>query len=458
MSTCANPRILRSGDIIESATLTASASDTGYPVANTQDWKEYTYVQSSGAATYNIVAELANGALGDTFDNLDSWTETDANGTLSVSGGALTYNSGANANDNPDINQDGTLTVASNFAMELVFDATAFATATSSEWYWELEFAAGYKVRAKVDDNGGSPRITFSRDANAGSYTDVDDYTLGGGTSGRINIERETNGDVTCKVYDDNDSSYHANGTYAGGSNYQSTTLNSHIIEFFVDTRTGGSMTATCATLYHASAQSVDCMGLAGHNFDTVGITRIKLESSVGGVGYAEEIAAFAPPNGDETIAKFFTPTQPFLFLKLTYDNNGGSNFIPQLGIWYVGEKIELPRLSRTPHDPDELEDVNNKLIGGTGYMLEVNHEHTMRKSTYTSNLITQTFIDDTWKPFIFDYRESNFIFVWDATNHSDEARLMRFADNRHTMPYQGLYRDLTFTLEGRMEEEGISA
>jgi hypothetical protein len=194
---------------------------------------------------------------------------------------------------------------------------------------------------------------------------------------------------------------------------------------------------------------TADCFAVAGHNLNTQGVTRISLDGSNNDADWTEVVADFAPPNGDDTFAKFFTQAT-WRYWRLDIDNNVGANYDPQIGIFYVGNKIEMSRLIRPPHDPDELRDHSNVQIGGAGHLLGLTNDYTQRRHRYMHPNIGQTFIDNTWNPFIKSYRTSPFVWVWDYENHSDEAYLMAFERPEHTMPFGGgIWRELNFQMVG---------
>jgi hypothetical protein len=152
-------------------------------------------------------------------------------------------------------------------------------------------------------------------------------------------------------------------------------------------------------------------------------------------------------------MVKFFTPSQPAAWWKLTVDNGGGSNFIPQIGIWALAEYIELPRVPVTPHDPDHIRDHSNIVTGGQGHRLGVTNDYSQRTFTYRSQLITQAFITNTWIPFLESYRQSNFAWMWNYDDKPNEAYLMGFTRPNHTMPYSSKWRRLNFEMSGRYVE-----
>ena len=195
---------------------------------------------------------------------------------------------------------------------------------------------------------------------------------------------------------------------------------------------------------------SANCFAVAGHNLNTEGVTRISLEGADGG-GYTEVVADFAPPNGDDAFVKFFDQAS-WTNWQISIDNAGGAPYDPQIGIWYVGNYIELPRRGSNPHDPDELEDHSNLAVGGAGHLLGLTNDFTTRKHSYSHQNIAQSFITDTWKPFIADKRMSPFIWLSDHENNPNEAYLMAFAKPNHTMPYSGgIWRGLNFDMRGRL-------
>jgi hypothetical protein len=199
------------------------------------------------------------------------------------------------------------------------------------------------------------------------------------------------------------------------------------------------------------SQVTANCFAVAGHNLDTVGVTRISLDGSNNDADWTEIVADFSPPNGDDTFAKFFTQVT-YQYYRLDIDNNAGGNFVPQVGIFYVGNYLELPRKPSTPHDPDEIEELKNSAEGGEGHLIGDTSEGAMRLFSYNSPLITQAF-GTTWITFRDLYRGSNFVWLWDYENKPNEAYLMRIANKTHKMAYTGLHRHLTFDLRGRMVE-----
>jgi len=200
------------------------------------------------------------------------------------------------------------------------------------------------------------------------------------------------------------------------------------------------------------SQVTANCFAIAGHNLNTEGVTRISLDGSNDDAAWTEIVADFAPPNGDDTIARFFTQ-ETWRYWRLDIDNNAGGAYDPEIGIWYVGNYLELPRAPRTPHDPDHINDKSNIAVGGQGHRLGVTLDYSQRKFNYNTNLATQTFITNSWLPFRTSYRNSNFVWCWDYENHLSEAYLMGMERPEHTTPYHSKWRDLSFQLVGRLIE-----
>jgi hypothetical protein len=198
------------------------------------------------------------------------------------------------------------------------------------------------------------------------------------------------------------------------------------------------------------SQVTANCFAVAGHNLSTEGVTQISLEGSNNDADWTEIIADFAPPNGDDAFARFFAETKTYRYWRLSIDNNGGAAYDPQIGVWYVGNYFELPRVPRTPHDPDEIEDKSNRVIGGEGHLLGVIKEYSRRKFHYETDLSTQAFISGTWIPFLESHRNDNFVWLWDYASHPNEAYLMGFDQSTWSMPYHSKWRSLRFDLVGR--------
>jgi len=433
---------------VPAATIAASTEDTDYPKENVQDERVSPRWKGTGSGEQYLEADLGAGSLTDEFADLSNWTETDANGTLSAAGGALTYDSGANANDNPDITWAASISVNSLFALELVFDVTAFATATASEFYFEIELAAGYKVRAKVDDNT-QPRVTFQRDAGAGSWTTVGTYTLSGGTSGRIKFLRESDGDVTCSVYDDNDSAYHEIATYAGGSNYTTTSPAAMTIEFCVDTRTAGAMQVSCATLYHSDASGVIAMGIAGHDMYDQGCENVRLDASVGGVGWETVVSAFTPSN-NRAILKLLTDAAE-RYYRLIIPT--GYTSPPGIGAFFLGDYLEFPTWCYGDFDPDRQNVVYEENRSMTGQLIGTSERYRDRDIVLTFDRLGLTWvqnnlIDDFWE----NARGKPVFLWWDRTNHASAIYYLLFAPKRLEAPMGPNHRSTTIELRGPVE------
>jgi hypothetical protein len=435
-------------NLVEDATVSASTADSDYPVINVQDQRPVLRWKGTGSSEQYLEADLGAGSLGEEFADLSAWTETDPNGTLGVSGGKLVYDSGANANDSPDISHDGPLIVAALFAMELVFDITGWATASDQYLVLDVEFSANYKIRLKVDNNGGTPRVTFYRDANAGSWTQVGTYTLSGGTSGRMKFEREASGDVVGSCYDDNDSSYHDLGTYAGGSSYQATTLTSLKIQPVVDTRTADSLTLECATLYHADASGVEAFGTSGHDEHTQGCANVRLDASVGGVGWETVVAAYTPSD-DKTYLKFLDDA-PFRYYRKVFPT--GYTAPPQVGVFYLGGYLEFPTWVSGDLDPDAQRIVREKNRSRDGQFLGSSVKYRDRRIRLAFDHLTEAWVSSYLKTLWETLVGEPFFFAWDYTNHPDEVYYMELEDDDLGAPYRASSRYTSMTLRGPKE------
>jgi hypothetical protein len=139
----------------------------------------------------------------------------------------------------------------------------------------------------------------------------------------------------------------------------------------------------------------------------------------------------------------------------LTFSNGGGANFVPEVGLVFLGPYLEMEH-NPVPDgfDPDGQEDFGTKQRSETGYALGYALDHTMRRISMVFDHLTPSWVDDTWIPFWSSYRNQPFIFLWDYENYPDAAYLMIFNMNIMNTQYRNvLYRNLTIDLEGRLEE-----
>lgn len=200
------------------------------------------------------------------------------------------------------------------------------------------------------------------------------------------------------------------------------------------------------------SGVTANSVALGGHNLNTVG-ARFKVDGSNNDADWTA-VQAYVTPPDDFAIARCFTQVT-WRYWRFTVDNNGGANFIPKVGIFFAGDYLEMEHSPDSMGlDPDRQEDVGRRLYGETGYLLGSITDWTKRISTWNYRYLTQSWIEDTWRPYWDDYRNQKFFFSWDYSGHQTEVYLVSFAGPaRWNSPYEGIRRHLTYELIGRKEE-----
>jgi hypothetical protein len=204
-----------------------------------------------------------------------------------------------------------------------------------------------------------------------------------------------------------------------------------------------------------ASPASITAFALAGHNFNTVG-ARYKLEGSNDADASAPtwtSIVAYTTP-GDDFVKVHFFNSVTYATYRLTIDNNGGANFIPQLGILFLGDYLEFEHVPvAAGFDPDRQEDFGERQRSETGYELGYALDHTMRNLSVTFDHLDPAWVESDWLPFWSEHRNEPFFWAWDSAE-TDQAYLVHFTTKTMNAPYRNpLYRQVTLEMMGRLEE-----
>lgn len=434
-------------NLVEDATLTASTEDGDYPKENLADKRAFELWKGTGSAEQYVRVELDSGGLDDGFDDLDAWTETDPNGTLAIDSGKLSYDSGANSDDSPKISHDS-LSVAAPFVLELVFDITAWPTATETSIYFDIDFQDGNNgVRFTVSESSGNAWVLFSDKVGAGSYTLQDNYTCGG-ASGRLYLAVDAAGNAVAKVYDDDDSAYHDLHTTAGGSAYQVTELDKLELSFSLGGRTAGSWTAEFEHLHHAIDNDVTFWGVSGHDIYTQGAS-IRLDASVGGVGY-DTVESAITPTDDKTFGKIVT-SGVYKYYKVVIPT--GYTSPPYLGVVYLGGYFQFPNWHSGDFDPYRREIRSASNTSRTGQLLGTTVSYQERRVSLNFDSLTSTWVDANLPDFWEGILGGTCFFAWDITNHEDDVWYLEPAPNQdYSAPYSGNSRSFSIELRGPVE------
>jgi len=196
------------------------------------------------------------------------------------------------------------------------------------------------------------------------------------------------------------------------------------------------------------SAQSV---ALSGHNLYTCG-ARWKLDGSDNDADWTA-LQAYVTASDNKTVARFFA-SDSYRYYRLTVDNNGGANFSPEIGVWFVGNYIEFPQLLTFPFDPDSHKIRSSRAQGDTGRPLGCAVDFRERMVMATFNHLTPSWVSATWQPFWNSYFSQPFVWCWDYANYASAAYLMEWDMDTMSAPFDGAFRNpLTLNMRGLLEE-----
>lgn len=183
------------------------------------------------------------------------------------------------------------------------------------------------------------------------------------------------------------------------------------------------SFTTTGATLIVdlGSAQSVDCMGLAGLNCAEVSCS-IKLQSSTTGAWAGEEVDRIAAytPSADVTQFKTFTSASA-RYWRFVFASNTAQVFIANV---FLGAMLELQHGMIPNFSPANLnrerEIFNNNSQGGNFLGSAVMYN--AAKITIEQEYVTRTWIDANWLTVADHIELYPFYFAWDTVNYPNEV------------------------------------
>ena len=197
------------------------------------------------------------------------------------------------------------------------------------------------------------------------------------------------------------------------------------------------------------NTKQADYMGIAGHNFNTIGAT-VELQSSSDNFA-ADVTSVLSPfaPSTDKALVKEFTLSAAKRYYRLRISGTLSAAPYMALAIW--GLKTELDWATAS-FDPYEEEVKAAVLLSQGGYVTGVHTEYSER----TLALVIED-ADSALYAKVKDWWDrsglKNLFVAWDITNNPNDAWLMR-PDTRFSNPFKGggIYRDITINLRGRKE------
>lgn len=200
---------------------------------------------------------------------------------------------------------------------------------------------------------------------------------------------------------------------------------------------------------YWAAAQAVDCVGIVGHNLNSVGAS-IYVESSIDGTTWT--VATQTTPSNDYAIMFSFA-SQTKQYWRLRIENTVG---IPYLGVLMFGSALQFEQPPDAPLTPKNVKLVGETAISETGNLLGANVKFNQLEISHTwQNKVTATWYTNSFEPFMENHAEllKPFFYAWDLTNRAGDIYFVRLReDNLRSDPISRLdYIDtLTLNLIGR--------
>lgn len=204
-------------------------------------------------------------------------------------------------------------------------------------------------------------------------------------------------------------------------------------------------ITINCGTAKNASG-----LGIAGHNFKTIGAA-VSVESSPDNTTWTERLAPFIPAN-DFALMKVFTEVSAqYWRVKL-----GAGSAAPYIAILILGTPLVFERYLIGDFDPDGQEIMAQSTNSKTGHLLGTTINYIRRNVSARWSLLTPAWIKNyflpAWNAHLAWIRP--FFWAWEITNHPDEVYWVRLnAESVLAMPYDPVRRSLSLDFEGLNEE-----
>lgn len=445
------PVMLGKDNAIMNATLTASTEDVadGFPVANLNSWRDDLPWQGTGLLEQYVQAEFPLAAPGDPWDDLSGWNETDPAGLLAVAANQLQFR--GNVSNGADISRIpfSLINVVEDFVLEFEFDVTSWATAGSQLFQLMVAVDGTRNARVVVDNNGGAARATFAYDIGAGYITIGAATLIAAGTTGRIYFRRDASGTISSRMWDPTAAAWASLGSQVTThTSWLKTVIWEIDLAFVVTGWAAGSFDVDIDQFEYAANTGINSLGISAHDIASQGVTNVRLDASVGGVGWDTLVPSFTP-DYDRTLAKFFDDA-PYRYYRLVLPT--GYTRPPYIGILIVAPYLEIPSLPDTPHDPDETEDIGQSMINGRGHYLGSVVEGSMRRQSWNFQALTHAWVDDYWGSWLRAHSRRPFIYLWAPTERPLEAYFMWIVGKGRTQPYEGTWRKLPLNLQGVYE------
>ena len=195
-------------------------------------------------------------------------------------------------------------------------------------------------------------------------------------------------------------------------------------------------------TVDSGSVKSVDYWAVWGHDLNTRAAT-VELRSSSDNFAAVDDLVDSVAPADDKPFARYVT-TPARRYWRMRFTGAGA----PTLAIAALGVRLDLPEGLASGFDPIGRMPVGRLNRSVTGQPLSRAIDYEIWKQRLDFDLVTWTFIRDSWLPAWDAHLEGDpFLFVWDPAGHPTELRYVNqtggFASPHRAGSRSGLKVDL---------------
>ena len=173
------------------------------------------------------------------------------------------------------------------------------------------------------------------------------------------------------------------------------------------------------------SAPAVNCVGIAGHNFYSVGVT-VKVYSSDNGSSWTQR-ATVIPTNNKVIILTFNTVSAAYWKVEMV--NTVGA---PQVAVIFIGSYLQFPYPMNAPLEPSARSIKVDTAESEDGLPLGACVKYSPIEINHVQGEFTRTWFSTYFQPFYDNYAElmNWFFYAPDLTNMPGDAYYCRFKED----------------------------
>ena len=217
-------------------------------------------------------------------------------------------------------------------------------------------------------------------------------------------------------------------------------------------TRWGGAAGAIQLDIDLHSTQTLNCLGIIGHNLFTAGATNIYLQASNDLINWTVvnlQDPTFTIPavlSNGAIFRKFIPEATPYTYRywRLTFSCVG--NF--EIAIVYLGDCVQFPEYILPGFDPDGRKIITESSVSQQGNLLGIVRKYANRDIIADFGELENDWVETNLFPFEATWPQP-FIWAWDVTNHADEVYLVRSAKPDILHPTEDNLRNVQLEMIG---------